>query len=408
MFVIIGKYNDGGVNLLSKFLISYFVKDYKDKDNDKVRESYGYLAGIVGISLNFLLFMVKLMVGIMTKSIAVTADAFNNLSDTASSIITLLGFKLASIPADEEHPFGHGRIEYLSGLVVSVLVVLVGFEFAKTSFLKILHPSGTVFEMLPFVLLVLSIGVKIWLSRFNKYVGDSINSSALQASSLDSLTDVIISTSAAISLILSRWVKFPIDSYAGLFISLFILYTGFRLIKDTLDPILGEAPSHELVKNIISGVLDSEYISGVHDLIIHNYGPGRTMASIHAEVPSDISLVKIHEVIDKIERDVSDKLNIYLIIHIDPINHNDKEVENAKRDVLLIIKKYPNIKSIHDFRVVGEGEEKNLIFDVVIDLREKMTQEKSRKLKENLAHDIKSIHPNYNLVLTIDREFTNM
>lgn len=394
--------------MLSKFLISHFVKDYQNKDNDTVRESYGYLAGIVGISLNFLLFVVKLMVGIMTKSIAVTADAFNNLSDTASSIITLLGFKLASIPADEEHPFGHGRIEYLSGLVVSVLVVLVGFEFAKTSFLKILHPSGTVFEMLPFVLLVLSIGIKIWLSRFNKYVGDSINSSALQASSLDSLTDVIISTSAAISLILSRWVKFPIDSYAGLFISLFILYTGFRLIKDTLDPILGEAPSHELVKNIISGVLDSEYISGVHDLIIHNYGPGRTMASIHAEVPSDISLVKIHEVIDKIERDVSYKLNIYLVIHIDPINHDDKEVENAKRDVLLIIKKYSNIKSIHDFRVVGEGEEKNLIFDVVIGLNEKMTKEKSRKLKEDLTHDIKSIHPNYNLVLTIDREFTNM
>lgn len=398
----------GGVTLLSKFLISHFVKNYQNKENDKVRESYGYLAAIVGISLNFLLFLIKLIVGIITRSIAVTADAFNNLSDTASSIITLLGFKLASIPADEEHPFGHGRIEYLSGLVVSVLVVLVGFEFAKTSFLKILHPSETIFELLPFVLLLLSIGVKVWLSRFNKYVGTFINSSALQASALDALTDVIISSSAVISLILSKWVTFPIDSFAGLFISLFILYTGFRLIKDTLNPILGEAPSPELVKNIISGVLDTEYISGVHDLIIHNYGPGRAMASIHAEVPADIPLVKIHEIVDKTERKISDKLKVYLVIHIDPINHNDKEVEDAKRDVLSIIGKYPNIRSIHDFRVVGEGEEKNLIFDVVVDFSEKLTQEKAKKLKANLARDIKSIHPNYNLVLTIDRQFTSM
>lgn len=394
------------ITMFFNLLLSRFIKDYKNTGDPKVRDLYGYLGGVVGIILNSILFIIKLSVGIITKSIAITADAFNNLSDAASSIITMLGFKLASAPADKEHPFGHGRIEYLSGLVVSSMVLLVGFEFIKSSFQRILHSEKITFSLIPFLLILMSAAAKFWLGGFNKYIGKAINSSALQASSFDSLADVFISGCTAVSLLVSKWTDFPLDGYMGLLVSLFILYAGYKLIRETLNPLLGEPPDPNLVGKILAELCSYEYISGVHDLVVHNYGPGKIMASAHAEVPCDISITKIHEIIDRAEREISSRNKIYLVLHMDPINANDTEVKEARKEVLKLIMQYPMIKSIHDFRVVGEGEEKNLIFDVVIDFKQKITAEFEEDLRRNLDTSIKNIHPHYNIIITIDRDYT--
>jgi len=392
--------------MFSRFLVSIFIKDYNNIKNEKVRSAYGYLGGIVGIIANALLFLVKFFVGLITRSIAITADSFNNLTDMASSIITIAGFKLSNKPADEEHPFGHGRIEYLSALAVSFLIMLVGFQFIKESFNRIFHPTEVHFLLIPFILILASISVKVWLSSFNKLIANSIGSKALKASSFDALSDVIVSSITALSLLLSRWVSFPIDSYLGVIVALFILYSGFSLTKDTLNPLLGEAPDKELVESIKSGILKYDHISGVHDLVIHNYGPGRCMASIHAEIPYDISVVTIHEIIDKAEKELSKELNIYLVIHMDPINTESKEVNKAKVLIEDILKNYTEIKSMHDFRVVGEGEYKNLIFDLVVEQGRGLDIEADEKLKKDIDSELKKHHSQYNAKITIDREFT--
>lgn len=393
--------------MISDFIIRHMVKDYKNTEDKAVRQRYGFAGGIIGICANFLLFLIKLSVGTVTKSVAVVADAINNLSDAGSSLITIIGFRIADRPADEEHPFGHGRIEYISGLIVSFLVLLVGIEFIKTSFQKILHPEKVVFKAVPFILIILSIIIKIWLSRFNGYVGKKINSTALKASSMDALSDVFISGCVALSLILSEFISFSIDGYVGVGVSLFILYTGFSLIKDTLNPLLGEAPDPDLVRNIKKEALKYEYIMGVHDLIIHNYGPGRSMASFHAEVPEDASFVKVHEVIDRAEKELSDNLNTYVVIHMDPINTNSKEVADLKKEVNEILKQFPAVESMHDFRVVGEGDTKNLIFDVVVDTEKKTAADMEDKLRNSIDCEIKKVHKNYNTVITVDKDFTS-
>ncbi|WP_097026771.1 cation diffusion facilitator family transporter [Clostridium peptidivorans] len=393
--------------MVSQLLVKRFIKNSENVENEKVRNSYGFLGSIIGIVANAILFGVKLVVGVISGSISVTADAFNNLSDATSSVITMLGFKLASKPADEEHPFGHGRIEYLSGLIVSFMVLLVGFEFVKSSYARIINPTPVRFEVIPFILLVLSIFTKIWLSRFNNYIGKTINSSALKASSMDALGDVFSSTGVALSLLLSKWIAFPIDGYIGMLVSLFILYSGYSLIKDTLDPLLGAAPDSDLVNKIISSLLSYEHITGTHDLVIHNYGPNKFIATVHAEVPQDISIVKIHDVIDKAEKEISEKLNIVLVVHMDPINTNDEEINYAKAEVENIITKYSMIKSLHDFRMVGEGDTKNLIFDVVVCYTQKLTDEFIEEITSSLNRDIKNIHPHYNAIITIDRDFAN-
>ena len=391
--------------MLSKFLISKFVKNYQDTTNKKVRDDYGYLGGSVGIILNLVLFTTKLIIGIISNSIAITADAFNNLSDVASSVITILGFKLASKPADREHPFGHGRLEYISGLIVSFIVILVGFEFIKTSFDRIIHPSKVIFNLIPFILILASIGVKLWISGFNKIMGKAINSSALQASSTDALSDVVSSSCVALSLLLSIWIDFPLDGYIGILVSLIIIYAGYSLVKKTINPLLGEAPDIELVSGIRSKLLSFDHITGCHDLVIHNYGPGRCMGSIHAEVPCDMSIVKIHEIIDEAEKEISDEFNLYLVIHMDPINKTDKEVNASRLELLNVLKSFPIIKSIHDFRIVGEGNHKNLIFDIVIDFDPKFSLSDELKLQDDINQKLKKSYPYYNAVMTIDRDY---
>ncbi|GIM28798.1 cation diffusion facilitator transporter [Clostridium polyendosporum] len=391
--------------MLSKLLVKRFVKNSNDTENKNTRQSYGLLAGIVGIVVNIALFSIKLLVGLIVGSIAVMADAFNNLSDAASSIITIVGLRMSNKPADEEHPFGHGRIEYISALIVSFMVILVGFEFVKSSFERIINPEPISFELVPFLLILVSILLKFWLSRFNKYISKIINSSALKAASFDALGDVVTSSCVALSLLLPKFTTLPLDGYIGILVALAILYSGYSLVKETVSPLLGEAPDPELVEKIKKSTLEYEPITGIHDLIIHNYGHGKHMASIHAEIPADIDIMKIHDIIDKAEREISEKLGIYLVIHMDPVCIDCKEINPYRAEVEKIIKYNPLIKSMHDFRVVGDGENKNLIFDIVVNptqLNKIMTEQ---KLKEQITQDIKAIHPNYNCIITVDTDF---
>ena len=391
--------------MISEFLVRKFVKNYETIEDEKTRNAYIYLGSIVGIICNLILSIIKITVGVISSSVSIMADGFNNLSDMASSLITMIGIKLANMPADKEHPFGHGRMEYLSALVVAFMVMLVGAQFIKSSVDRILNPTKVSFEIIPFILLLISLILKLWLSRFNKYVGEKINSSALKAASVDALGDVFTSSCVIISFLTSKFTTIPIDGYVGVLVSLAILYAGYSLVKDTISPLLGEAPDEELVKAIKQGVLSYDNIIGVHDLIIHNYGVGKCMASIHAEIPSNIDLVTIHEIIDTAEREISQKLNIYLVIHMDPMCIHDEKINAIKGDVQQILFKYEQIKSMHDFRITEGKNQTNIIFDIEVNFDEVNTVEKEEELRKNLEEDIKKLNPLYNCIITIDKYF---
>ena len=391
--------------MISEFLVRKFVKNYETIEDEKTRNAYIYLGSIVGIICNLILSIIKITVGVISSSVSIMADGFNNLSDMASSLITMVGIKLANMPADKEHPFGHGRMEYLSALVVAFMVMLVGAQFIKSSVDRILNPTKVSFEIIPFILLLISLILKLWLSRFNKYVGEKINSSALKAASVDALGDVFTSSCVIISFLTSKFTTIPIDGYVGVLVSLAILYAGYSLVKDTISPLLGEAPDEELVKAIKQGVLSYDNIIGVHDLIIHNYGVGKCMASIHAEIPSNIDLVTIHEIIDTAEREISQKLNIYLVIHMDPMCIHDEKINAIKGDVQKILFKYDQIKSMHDFRITEGKNQTNIIFDIEVNFDEVNTVEKEEELRKNLEEDIKKLNPLYNCIITIDKYF---
>ena len=393
--------------MISEFLTEKIIKNYENISDEKTRNTYVYFGSIVGIICNLILSIVKISVGFISGSVSVMADGFNNLSDMASSVITMVGIKLANRPADKEHPFGHGRMEYLSALIVAFMVMLVGVQFIKSSLDRIMNPVPITFELVPFILLLLSLIIKLWLSRFNKYIGEKINSSALKAASVDALGDVFTSSCVIISFVAAKFTTLPIDGYVGLIVSAAILYAGYSLVKDTISPLLGEAPDEELVKSIKEGVLSYDNIIGVHDLIIHNYGVGKCMASIHAEIPSNIDLITIHDIIDTAEREISEKLNIYLVIHMDPMCIHDDKVKAIKGDIQKILMKFNCIKSMHDFRIT-EGENKiNIIFDVEVDAHNHdiNTNDKEEKLKKSIEEEIKKLNPLYNCVITIDKFF---
>jgi cation diffusion facilitator family transporter len=393
------------MKLLSNLLVKSFVKDNENIQDEDVRNKYGYLAGIVGIFMNFLLFAFKLAIGLFTSSIAVMADAFNNLSDMASSVITIVGFKLSCAPPDEEHPFGHGRLEYLSALIVAFMVMLVGVQFIKSSVERILNPLPIKFEMIPFIILFMSILIKIWLSRFNKFIGKKIDSSALKAASLDAMGDVVTSSCVVLSFLAAKFTTIPVDGYVGIVVSLLILYAGFTLVKDTINPLLGEAPDEELVNSIVDGLMSYDMVIGVHDLIIHNYGVGKSIASVHAEIPSDKDILDIHEVIDTAERELSEKLKIYLVIHMDPVNVQDEEIYETRQELEDMLKQNTYILSMHDFRIVGKGKRKNLIFDVVVDPNELDRNITKEEIKANITNLVKSVHPEYGCIIGVDRKF---
>jgi len=393
-----------GVILLADILIKSFIKD-KDNIGDKnIRQKYGYLGGFVGIACNVALSGAKIAIGLMINSIAITADAVNNLSDAASSIITVIGFKITNKPADREHPFGHGRIEYISAMVVSFMVILAGFEFLKSSFDRVRNPETVKFDIMPFSVLLLSIGVKVWLSRFYKKIGRKIGSKAMEASAADSLSDVITTSVVALSLLASLWTTFPVDGYVGLLVSALIIYSGISLTKDTLNPLLGEAPEPEFIKSVTERVLSYDGIIGIHDMIVHNYGPGRCVVSLHAEIPASMDIMKAHDVIDLAEQEISEEMDIHMVIHMDPINIDDKVVQETQNQITELISEMHEELTIHDFRIVGGEGHKNLIFDLVVPFEydEKM----ARDLSSEVAREIKTRYPECNAIIYIDRAYS--
>lgn len=368
-----------------------------------VRESYGIMASVVGIFCNVLLFAGKFTAGIFMRSIAVTADSFNNLSDAASNVISLIGVKMASRPADEEHPFGHGRIEYISALVVAFIILEVGFSLFKEAIGKIQSPEEISFNLVLFLLLGASVLVKLWMGIFNRTIGKKIDSKVLIAAATDSIGDVAVTGITMAVILISCFFHVNIDGWAGIAVSLVVMYAGFSVAKDTIEPLIGMSEDPELCRQITDLVGSYDGIVGTHDLIVHNYGPNRSMASVHAEVPNDVSIEVSHEIIDRAEREVSRKLGILLVIHMDPVETKDEKTLKAKTQVAAILKNIDPELSFHDFRMVNGQRQINLIFDIVEPFS--YNKDKSTELLRNIRKQMKDIDRRYTCVITVDRSF---
>lgn len=388
---------------MTDFLVHKFIKDSTNIESTEVRTRYGMLASVVGIFCNVLLFSVKLTIGLILSSLAVTADAFNNLSDAASSIISFIGVKMAGKPADAEHPFGHGRIEYIAALIVSFLVIEVGFTFFKNSISKILHPEEISFDLVPFVILILSILVKLWMAFFNNKLGKRIDSKVMLATAADSLGDVITTSATVLSIIICHFTSINVDAIAGLIVSAIVIWSGISIAKDTLEPLIGERVPAELYQKITDIVESYDGIVGTHDLIVHNYGPNRSMATIHAEVPNDINIDVSHEIIDKIERDVKKDLNILLVIHMDPVEMRDEEVLSLREKTSRIVHALDPELNFHDFRVLKENEQRNLIFDLVIP--DSYSEKDANRVMHQLVSLLHEMDENVECIITLDRSF---
>ena len=388
---------------MTEFLVRRFVKNYEHTETVAVRTAYGVLASMVGIFCNVFLFLVKGAIGIVLHSISVTADAFNNLSDAGSSIIGLVGVKMAEKPADEEHPFGHGRIEYIAALIVAFIVLEVGFTFLKDAIGKIRQPEILKFNTVSVVILMFSIGVKIWLAFFNRKLGKKINSKVMMATAADAMGDVATTTATILSVLFFRVTGINIDGFVGIGVALVVMWAGVGIAKDTLEPLIGEAVPQETCDEITKFVESYDGIVGTHDLLVHNYGPGRSMASIHAEVPNDVNIEVSHEVIDKIERDARKYLGTYLLIHMDPIETKDQDVIKVRKKVEDIVTQADPDASIHDFRMVSGEHRINLIFDMV--LPHGYDKEEENTLQRLVTEKIHRVDERYQCVITMEKSF---
>lgn len=388
---------------MTKLLIRLFVKNSGEVQNPAVRERYGRLAGLVGIASNLCLFLLKIAVGSLSGSIAIVADAINNLSDCASSLITLAGFKLASMPADEQHPYGHARFEYISGLVVSFLIMAIGLEFLISSVRKIISPESVSFGAAVVVVLLTSIVVKLWQGLFNRKIGTAIGSDTLRATAADSINDVVATAAVLAGAVVGHLTGWHVDGWLGLGVAVFILISGVRLVIDTLNPLLGTAPDRELVEAIERRVKSYDLVLGVHDLIIHNYGPGRCFASVHVEVPASEDILVSHDVIDNIERDIAAGMGIELVVHLDPIVTDDPKLDRCRDAVAAIIQELDPQLNMHDFRMVKGSTHTNFIFDVVAPPRYRMTDV---DLRGEIDRRVKALDANYYCVITVDRSYT--
>lgn len=388
---------------MTEFLVRRFVKNYQNTEDIRVRTSYGVLSSCVGIFCNVLLFAVKLAIGFLMNSLAIMADAFNNLSDAASSIISFVGVKMAGKPADKEHPFGHGRIEYISALIVAFLVIEVGLTCLQNSVEKLFHPEDITFDWLSFVILLLSVGVKLWMSFFNRKLGRRIDSKVMLATAADSAGDVIVTSATLASILICYFTSVNIDAFTGVAVSLLVIWAGISIAKDTLEPLIGQRPDPELYHQIQEMVESYDGIVGTHDLIIHNYGPNRSMASIHAEVPRETDIEVSHEIIDRIERDVARKLNIFLVIHMDPVEIHDEKVLAVKAKLNGVVQALDPQLSFHDFRVVNGQEQINLIFDLVIPFS--YTPEEAAKVVHQVKSLMKEVDSRYQCVITVDKDY---
>lgn len=387
---------------MTNFLIRIFIKQPDNTDSQKTRAAYGTLSSFVGIFCNIILFIAKYIVGTLSNSISIISDAFNNLSDSASCIITLFGYKISSKPADKDHPFGHGRMEYLTSLIISAIIVFVGLELFKGSLQKLLNPEEVKFSIAALVSLIISIGIKLWLSLFNTTLGKKINSVVMLATAKDSRNDVITTISALIALVFSIFSDLPLDALMGIFVSLFILKSGYEIIKDTVDELLGKPASPETTSKLYSMILKNEKIIGVHDMIVHSYGPSCTIASCHVEVKATENFVAVHELVDKIERDVLNEMNILLTIHMDPIDTDDENVQECKNMILEIIRNIDNALHIHDFRIVSGEMHTNLIFDLVVPYKTKYS---SDEIKTMIDDRLSKFDHRYFTVITFDTEY---
>lgn len=352
--------------MLTNALIRLFVKEPENIKDPRVRYAYGRLAGAAGVAANVLLFAGKLLVGWLSGSVAIIADAFNNLSDAGSSVVTLIGFKLSAAPADEEHPFGHGRVEYLSALTVAVLIMIAGVELAGSAVEKILHPTPGEVSWVTIAVLAAAILVKLWMALFNRRIGKTIHSDALAATAADSRNDVICTGVVLLSSLVSLFADVHVDDYVGAAVALFVIWSGFAILRETISPLLGEAPDPALVKEITSTVLAKEGIVGIHDLIVHNYGPGRCIVSLHAEVPAHEDMLHSHELIDAVERQLCEELNIIACIHMDPVDTRDERVGTLKVLSQTVLEDIDPRLTLHDFRVVFGENRINVIFDVIV------------------------------------------
>ena len=388
---------------MTEFLVKHFVKDYEKTEKVSVRTGYGILASMVGIFCNVLLFLMKITIGMMIHSISVIADAFNNLSDAGSSISSFIGVKIASKPADKEHPFGHGRMEYIAALVVAFLVLQVGFTFFKDAVGKIKHPQEIEFNLVSVIVLLLSIGIKLWLGMFNKKLGTRIHSNVMLATAADAMGDVITTSATVVSLLVFQFSGWNIDGIVGIGVSLVVMWAGVGIAKDTLEPLLGQAVPKDVYEEITKFVESHEGILGTHDLIVHNYGPGRSMASLHAEVANDVDIEVSHEIIDRIEREATKELGVFLVIHMDPIEMKDERVLYAKRKLEEAVRAIDPQVSIHDFRMVDGDEQVNLIFDMLVPFQ--YDKEKQKKICRTLRKKVREIDQRYRCVIVTETSY---
>lgn len=387
---------------MTRLFVRLFVKNSENVKDPAVRIRIGYLGSITGIVLNVLLFSGKFIAGLICGAISVTADAFNNLSDAGSSIMSLVGFKMAAQPADEEHPFGHGRMEYVSGLIISFLIMLMGFELAKGSVEKIIRPKDMTFSWFTLTILVISVLVKLWMGLFNHKLGKMINSASMKATAVDSISDCI-STSAVIAAMFVFYLfDLNIDSYIGLAVALFIVYSGINTFKESLTPLLGAKPDKQFVAEITSKVESYEGIVGTHDMIVHDYGVGNLIISMHAEVPVEMDFSSAHELIDKIEDDLKNQYKCLVTIHMDPVAVNDEKSTALKAQIADIVRQIDSRMSVHDFRMTDGKDRENLIFDVVVPFGLNMTD---AEVREAISERVSQIDKAYQCVINIDKDY---
>ena len=387
---------------MGNFLFKKFIKNYEDVKDPKVRDSYGKLAGIVGILSNLLLCVMKMLVGFISGSIAIVADAVNNLADASSSVITLAGFKLAAMPEDEEHPYGHARIEYIAGMVVSLIITVVGVELGKSSFDKILHPEPLEFSLSVVIVLLIAIAIKVWQAMFNISAGKKINSLTLVATGTDSRNDVIATSAVLISIIAGYVFDIQIDGYMGVLVALFIIWSGISLVRETISPLLGEAPDPALVKEIENITLSFEGVIGIHDLVVHNYGPGKIFASIHIEVDSAVDVMISHDLMDNIERRLQKDLNIFVTAHMDPVNLSDPNRDSLSRIIADAIAGLDGVLNFHDLRIVPGHTHTNVVFDVVLSPDCKLSKD---EITELLCSKVSEYNSTFFCVISYDMSY---
>lgn len=389
---------------MTGFLVKKFVPDCENVQSSEVRTAYGMLSSIVGIICNALLFLAKLIVGMVINSVSVMADAFNNLSDAASSVISLVGVKISARPSDKDHPFGHGRAEYISALLVAFVILEVGLSCIRSSFEKIVSPEAVNFSYLSIAILVGSMLVKLWLSLFNRRLAKKTNSSVMRATATDSLNDVMVTGATVVSILIFEFFNLNLDGYIGIVVAILIFISGINIIKDTVKPLLGEAPDPEICDALVEKVLSYEGVVGTHDLVIHSYGPSRSMASIHAEVPADINIMFAHETIDRIERDVQNEMGIFLVIHMDPIEVDNALVDSAREKVIDVITTLDCGVTMHDFRIVSGEKQTNLIFDIVVP--HSFSDREAERISQEIKTKVTEKNSTYQCVITVDRSYT--